>query len=308
MMRRSEAWEQQYVRSPYLERLSLAALAERLRWLVENIATLNECGQLGAVFPQADGERLWIAFTHTMMEFRARGKNPPDGFLTGAQVPRSSHPRKPAEALAYEARTRAEPGELFKFGRQCHLDGIVSTGSIKVRAASYYKDPSLNYAISDDELRFTVYPNVSDINLLAPSGPVGTISVKGARFGLTHPGDFYIFCATSRFSLRLFQDFKVDSCLIIYDHADFVRRFHSAIARNHPDWLFRDSAVAYVDPYNPGPTSPVIPISKHLRFAYQQERRLVLQPPTSIPPALPDLDLTIGNCADIAEAVGLVRP
>ena len=92
MITRAEAWRRGYEQSRYLRNLPSQALAERLRWLVENIATLNPFGQVSAEFPTGDYEKLRIAFIDTLHEFNSRGETPPDGFLSGSHLPQPSDP------------------------------------------------------------------------------------------------------------------------------------------------------------------------------------------------------------------------
>jgi hypothetical protein len=101
----------------------------------------------------------------------------------------------------------------------------------------------------------------------------------------------------------LFKDFEADSCLIVYDRTEFTKRFRKALESKLPDWKFIESYVSYVDPNNPGPHAPIIPISKHLRFVYQREFRLIFHPRIPIPPPLEDVDIELRPCGDIAELI-----
>jgi len=72
-------------------------------------------------------------------------------------MPNPSWPNVP-RALAALGGREFEPGKcLFKFGKEKHLRHALLTGSIRVAPASSYSDPSLNYAIRDDELSFTIH-------------------------------------------------------------------------------------------------------------------------------------------------------
>jgi hypothetical protein len=305
MIRRAETWQHGYERSRYLASLPTHALAERLKWLFENIATVNPQGQLSAEFPAGDYEKLWIAFTHTVHEFNLRGQAFPDGFLSSAQVPQPSYPLAPSGLTAYQNRRRSDKGQLFKFGHRDHLNDMLNRGDIKLRPGSYYKDPSLNHAVGDDELHFTAEPRVADIYVHDDSQLVGSVTVHDVKFTLEYGTDFYVFCMTRRFSPRLFADFDYNACLIIYDCDEFIKRFQHATEKKLGGWSFFATNVTYVDPQNTDAEPPIIPFSKELRFLYQQEYRFVIEPPTPKQPRLPDIDLQLGPCSDIAELISI---
>ncbi len=79
-------------------------------------------------------------------------------------------PSTPSAVTAYQNRCRSNLGKLFKFGNSDHLKEMLDRGHIKLRPASYYKDPSLNNAIGDDELHFTAEPCVADIHVHDSAG------------------------------------------------------------------------------------------------------------------------------------------
>ena len=60
--------------------------------------------------------------------------------------------------------------------------------------------------------------------------------MRGAKFTLEHCTDFYVLCATRRFSPRLFADFGYNACLIIYDHDEFIKRFRCAVEKQLRGW------------------------------------------------------------------------
>src|SRR5690349_10676668 len=135
-----------------------------------------------------------------------RGELPPAGFLAGAQVPKPHHPSIPPEVIAYRGRKRSESGKLFKLGRQDYLGALLRNGDIRIRAASSYNDPSLNYAVSADELHFTLNPNISDLRTIGSDGGESTVTLRNAVYEFAHPSDFYVYCMTARFWPRLFKD------------------------------------------------------------------------------------------------------
>ena len=46
---------------------------------------------------------------------------------------------------------------LVKLGKRIHMQELCESGRIRIAPARLYSDPSLNYAIGDDELTFDRY-------------------------------------------------------------------------------------------------------------------------------------------------------
>src|SRR5262249_43217451 len=158
-------------------------------------------------------------------------------------------PETPRAARAVSGR-RFEPGKyLFKFGKHEHLKNALENGTIRLAPASSYSDPSLNYAIHDDELRFAVQTPAKDKwiqgvdeQTLKPVGDRIKVLVN-ISFTRTVPTDYYVYCLSALFSLRAFDDFEADACLVIKQPKQFIERVLLGGFAKLPHWFARVDAV-----------------------------------------------------------------
>jgi len=295
--RRQELWEEEYRSHPYLAGKPESHLIDRFCYLTESFTTLTENGQLGL---EVDEKRLTIwhlsRLTHLFMEFNSRG-----GIPAGIQpkLPKLTHPEIPKGVVAYRARKRSEPGQLFKFGKQHWLQSMLERGAIRFAAASSYRDPSLNSAIQDDELGFTYYPGKAGPPLCKLPTPTDADWIH-----VRHPSDYYVQCLSLRFAPRLFDDFEADCCLIIYDGKEFGRRVLPVLKARFPDWLVTAFGMTYIDPDNPGDGPILLPTAKHMKYIYQQEQRILCHPRSPIQNLGP-ITIELGPLDDIAEIVSV---
>src|SRR6185312_5932524 len=242
-MTRHQYWRAEYRQRRYLEHVNQDELEERVRDITTNILSLGPAGQLHPVGGGTGGTDYWIIlFTHVLEELSIRNGGFRPGFMKNAYIPKASWPNIPKAALALGDR-QFEPGRcLFKFGKEKHLRQALETGSIRISPASSYSDPSLNYAVCDDELRFTIkvpgkgmsIQKVDEMTLK----PVGkTIPVEG-NISMTRrvPTDYLVFCLSAKYELRALDDFEADCCLVIKDSKAFVNRLLEATVPNLQRW------------------------------------------------------------------------
>src|SRR6266853_4020547 len=97
-------------------------------------------------------------------------------------------------------------------------------------------------------------------------------------FTHTVPTDYYVYCFSDLFDFRLFDDFEGDACLVINNPKQFTDRLLCAGFQKFPDWLAQVDTVDYLDPLRtkPGTIRPFF--SKHFRYSYQTELRIVWLP------------------------------
>ena len=110
---------------------------------------------------------------------------------------------------------------------------------------------------------------------------------------------FYVLCLSSRFDFRMFHDFEADTALVIRDPKEFEQRVNAAMALAvHAEPEMRE--VRYYDPYQIR-REQLIRISKHFRYAYQNEVRMIWRPigGTAAAPVF----VEAGPLTDIAELV-----
>lgn len=298
---RHQWWREAYRSNRYLQGKSDTHVVARIRYLHETMMTLSPTGQIGfqEIGTLGLGEYLMVRYTHTLEEIELRHMQLPDGFLAGAHLPRITYPNTPPELLCYEKRKRKEPGQLFKYGKEKYLKSSLKEGLFRFAGARSYKDPSLNPAIHDDELALTIYPTRAPMNSILG---IPSLASDGG-LTLTHFTDYYIQCFSHCYSLRMFEDFSADSCLVIYDAKEFGRRILSKLEECFPDWVVGSIPVTYIDPDEPGDKPLPIPAAKHMKYAYQLEERIICHPKTQMLERLSPFMLTIGQIDDIAELV-----
>jgi len=136
---------------------------------------------------------------------------------------------------------------------------------------------------------------------LTPDGPEEEIPVRPLElYRYMNVPPFYVLCLASRFDFRMFHDFDADAALLIHNSNEFARRVNTAMALvvdAEPD--MRD--VQYYDPYQVRREQLIPGFSKHFRYAYQNEVRMIWRPKSGTTPA--GIFVKAGPLGDIAQLV-----
>ena len=219
---------------------------------MNNMSILTPEGKIGLLPIGPDGERWMILFTHILEEYGSRGCMLPN--ISGMPFPKPTVPDFPQAALALKKVQVPDPGQtLIKLGKRVHMQELHEKGRLRVSPASSYLDPSLNYAVNDDELEFTQVTPGSEITItymdektgeMKSANPIGEVS---STTRLTT--NFYVYCMTHALDYRLFDDFGADSCVIVRDPSAFCTRLQGAVMTQFPNWLCQFRSVKYIDPY-----------------------------------------------------------
>jgi hypothetical protein len=232
------------------------------------------------------------------------------GFLRGTPIPVATWPAIPRAVRAIAGR-HFEPGKyLFKFGKREHLTQSLEKGIIRLAPASSYSDPSLNYAIRDDELHFTLHVPPTDAwiqkvdeHTLKPLGermkPLGSVSFRHSV-----PTDYFVYCLSMRLDFRAFDDFEADAGLVISQPKQFIERLLRAGFSKLPDWVARVGPVDYLDPFKAKRGDVRAFFAKHFRYSYQTELRIVWVPKERQKQLTP-IFLEVCPLDDIAELIVL---
>ena len=310
-MERHMAWRTQYRRRRYLQYLSEDELIQRFKDVMCNQTVLTEDLKIGLHPIGQLGEFWMIMFTHILEECVMRKYKYPAPFayhVSDAQIPKYDWPGL-STAVAQINKLALDPGTfLVKFGKAKYLRRSFEMGVIRIMPASFYTDPSLNQAIKDSELQIHFFGLPSEVKLEVFDGktgkPKGRMRPNGnLRYTLEARSDYYVYCLSSAFSIRLFGDFEADSCLIIR-RPDFMVRVAEEFNRAQAGWECIAGNVDYYDPLNVKGSELGVQFSKHFRFAYQQEFRMVWLPPdprTLLEPVV----LEMGSLEDICEFIDL---
>lgn len=290
-------WRTSYGVDRYLRHLTDDDLLARGRAIMTNSLFTDR-----RALPHEFDEREWRELLeHVRYEHERRGLTFRDSIPVAERL--AAWPRMELARLAFE-KYSGPVGQLYKFGEARYLEPMLRDGSLRVFPAAYYKDPSLRRAQQDDELERKVILDGSKLQLThtAQDGTKRPIHATGkATFTRKSASNFYVWCTSTTFDPRLFDDFGADACLIIHDAGAFIERMHAAMEAALPGWPGCTILVHYYDPVRPGDTL-LSPRDKEFSFAYQREYRFLWDPPFTEPARkrLDHKDLRLGSLEDIA--------
>lgn len=311
MKTRRQIWIEGYRLRPYLQHSSEQEIAERLRYIIENMTTMTPSGKITALPPEPRGKFWYELFEHALEEYRRRGIEPPPGFLKGAQVPNPAQPVSSAALKAVsEARLAPDGTSLVKLGRRQHISNFYERSELRIAPASAYADPSLNSAIRDDELALSAFGQQSEVVIPAFDEAGALKFATKPRGNLTYTSrertNYYVQCMATKLDARLFADFGYDACLIIHDHEEFERRLVKAVESHLPGWLGGAGPVSYLDPFNCKRDDMDVFIGKHLKYSYQHEYRFFWLPrPPSAIQSLTAFNVELGSMREISSMIVL---
>ncbi|MDE0345075.1 MAG: hypothetical protein OXI66_04725 [Boseongicola sp.] len=298
----------QYRRRPYLAQASKEALEQRLKDIMNNMATLTPAGKIGLLPIDTDGIHWMTLFTHVLEEYTRRNATLPA--LPEMPFPRPTGPDLPKSALALEGTEMPKPGKaLIKLGKRTHMTELFEFGCIRVAPAGSYSDPSLNYAVSDDELKLDRVLPGSEVTLSFQDQETGeprtAKPISDVTITTSLESNFYVYCMTDTLTYRLFDDFEADACVIIHDPATFQTRFLDAMEKRLPEWADWNQAVEYIDPYLHQREVSNLAFSKHFRYWYQREYRFAWMPEKRRHSSLAPIFVQLGSLDQISELVCL---
>ena len=248
---------------------------------MNNLSILTPEGKIGLLPVDTEGIHWMTLFTHIHEEYVYRNMYPP--VLSDMPFPKSTAPNVPKAVSSLVDLEVPDPGHaLIKFGKRARMQELYESGRIRIAPAGSYSDPSLNYAIADDELKFDQFMLQPEVKLTFLDKTTGELKNSKPTSDVTVTTnvstDFYVYCMTHTMNLRLFDDFEADSCVIIRKPAEFTARLNASMQRVLPDWIDWGREVNYIDPYSPPKDSVNLFFSKHFRYWYQQEYRFTWIP------------------------------
>ena len=289
-MKRHEFWRQQYRLRRYMEHLKEHELQQRASDVFNNLILLNEESKIGLPKITNESEKWMILWTHVLEEFFIRFGPYPNGFTTGfmknARIPDPRSSLAPKAAKAVKNTSLPDGDYLFKYGKSQNLKQALYEKQIRISPASSYDDPSLNLAIRDKELEFSVFPSPSEVKMKAYDGKTGEYKgdIRPENIVITTQSktNYYVYCLSLSFAPRLFLDFDADACLVIRKPIEFQEIILFAFENKFRDWSGVGQKITYIDPLNCSIKDIDVFFSKDFRFAYQQEYRFIWLPPTAM--------------------------
>lgn len=189
----------------------------------------------------------------------------------------------PKAVSALNGKEYIDGHHLFKYGKKKYLKSMYESGIIRIMPATFYKDASLNSAIHDDERLLSVYFHPDKINISHQSKKTGEINKINPIGNVTATYElktnYYVYCMAYLYDFRLFDDFEADSCIVVNDIQGFLTKVDRAFNQAASGLDGFVSTVNYIDPLNPPKEDEFsLFFSKHFKYSYQKETRMVWIP------------------------------
>jgi hypothetical protein len=293
-----------YANTRYLRHVPDNRLNSRANDILGNLWTTDASGTVTNLSEPPRREFFLRLYTELQEERRLRSGGHVLNFDEGAiRATASATYMSPRLTSAMPA---LAPGALVRFGKYVHLEGALAQGTFRIATASGYTDPSLNAAQIDEELQhLAVTPNEQLVfKLFGRRTPDGAEEEFPATplelFHYMNAPHFYVLCLSSRFDFRMFHDFEANAALVIYDPKEFARRVNAAMALAVDAEPVMDLA-KYYDPYQVRREQLIPGFSKHFRYAYQNEFRMIWRPKSGSTPTA--VFIEVGPLSDITELV-----
>lgn len=201
--------------------------------------------------------------------------------------------------------------KLFRISRESFLLDTLHKGRIRFAPAHYYKEIEDDEARTDDEMTKAYKRPGHQITITTENGkkiePIGDVTFSTSRNSSGQPTDapYWLTCFSTDLDPRLIADFSSncgdDAVLAIFDVKTLLRRSLPTLKKVAPLSSKELIQVEYFDMYHP-PHDQISPVNmKDMRFAYQREFRLVLDPGNdeTLGADMPFF-IEIGSLADIA--------
>jgi hypothetical protein len=303
-----EKLNDQSVQPRPLEHLKDTALQARLENIERNIQYLDGgAGEFDAKRPE-DGwlsPWWWLRLRHwTLSEFARRDLGP----LPTRPIP--SMPRLRPDFLGIHA---GRSPKLFRISRVPYLMSTLERGQLRFAPAKGYKALEADAARGDDEMKKGYRRSGRMVSITTLDGhPIEALTEVSFDTARMTPDmvdlPYWMLCASTDLDPRLIPEFSEgqadDAVLAIFDTEEFRKRAGPPIAAAAPHAIVHIAPVTYYDVYHPpgGDIPPVI--MKEMRFAYQRELRLVLDPGRGLPFAEGPVCVDIGSIEDIAAVYG----
>ena len=300
----SESQRDHYLTERYLEHSSLEELVRRLKDIRRNMLTFSSTGIPSYDFSSRVSGLIERA-AHVEIELELRQATSTTIALASQEIFSPEYPKIKQGIRAWGGRSLPTSPYFVKYGKLAELKALHDEGQIWIRPASGYSDPSLNLAIRDRELEAVVgLPVGTRLKRQSDNGEYQEVPIAGRIFATKKSEtDFYIYCTAAKYDPRLFDDFESDACLLVHEPKDFGMKIVEACKQSYSDWLFAEKMVSYYDPLRFDRIED-IPFSKHFRFWYQHEYRIVLKPRDPVE-RLEPIKLSLGKVSDLCELIVL---
>lgn len=274
--KQKQEWRRMYLLNRYLFSKSICDLEKRRDHILGNLLIFSKDGSLS--FDQSKQmSGLVERYVHLEEEMFQRNISID---LVNEAGKHSKKYQNIVKALDIQINRKLITGEyLVIFGQKVYFEQTFKFGKIRIKPASDYNDFNLIESVRDDELSQTlILPKDTKLRKQMSSGEFKELNgIQSISVTNKYPTDFYIYCMSTTFQPRLFEDFKADACILIYDIPIFLNKFRDYLKIYYSDWLIESNNVRYFDPFFPTKLLS-IPFNKHFSYWYQSEFRIAFKP------------------------------
>jgi hypothetical protein len=315
-IRRQDMWSIHYRQNRYLKLLTEEEMIQRGKDILENQIVLkttqNGIVKKGLHKFEEDAEKWMRLYNDLQEECLLRGYKDDYQLLNELKdllkMPRPTWPGLHKAEEAFNRLDLHQAPYLVKYGEEKYLRPMLEAGHIKISAASDYNEDYLNQAIKDDELKHDLIAKADEMRVILNDSVINHLDAgpinENIRVTVKSRSNFYVYCLANIFSLRLFSDFEADSCLIIKRPVEFIKALTQKFEETMPLWGYRAQPVSYYDPTDTSANDLKIGFSKHFRYEYQNEYRIVWNPPSS-EGRLNPLKFELGDLREYCELITL---
>ncbi len=294
------SWMEEYRNRKAYSHLSDEQLRLRYAALLENTVAFDQSGTAFIDRPTAPYWTKRLVWAEE--EFRQRRAW---DAVVSLQTRELERPRPLLAAARRLWSTIEQPAHgpyIVKFGKAAHIEQMYSKGCFRISSASSYAE-SQNAAIRDQELAS---------NVVLPPRMKLTMEIDGTQQeipNLIRPicltrqcKNFYVFCASSTFRPRLFDDFDADACLLVRDLSRFTIRLWREMATRSRQTDGLMGPVHYEDPLHPIGAGRSVEMTKDFRYEYQSEWRMTWSAEVPLSPDAEPVTIEIGSLRESCEA------
>ena len=269
-----------YHQTRYLRRASDAELEQRLADIVNNTVRVS----VDALIIPLKGQKFaefCVRLTECAEELRIR-HGAYSAKFTGKPFKEMlpfDEPRRARIIRAAQPFSAAPNPCLLRFGRLDHMQSLYNEGELMIQPAKRFMDSDI-CAVQDDECSIEVKGILSseEVRRVVANPQDVPDEERDHVFNIRMNIDGYgLYCLGKTPELRMIADWGATGAVIIDHPAEFEKRLLCAVEQELPGARSYFADVSYLDPYSPPSGIPNVATTKHFRYAYQDERRLVVQ-------------------------------
>lgn len=306
-MENHEAWRINYRKNRYMEFLSTDNLEQRLNDIFSNLMILSPEGKISLREVNGNGLYWMILWTDILEEFVIRYGPYPNGFendfIKKLEIVKPDLKIEAKKAIDKIGGIKNDC--IYKYSKVKYNLETLKNGKLRIAPATYYKDSSLNYAIKDDELVFDILHHPKDILITNTRNNKKIEPISNVKTTYELNTNYYVQCFSTEYTYREYDDFEADSCLIIYDIERFILKVKEQLLAKYKNFDFFVGKVDYIDPLK-YKNEPNVFFSKHFKYSYQNEYRIVFVPKKSILD-LKEFFIEIGSIEEYAKVIEIKK-